>query len=295
MDRLQGMTVFTRVVSLGSFARAAAELGLSRASVTLHVKELEARLGVRLLNRNTRRLSLTDDGRLYFDHCVQVLDEMRHMEDTLARRAQSPRGLLRVDVPVVLARLMLPHLADFHARYPELRLHVTMENRDHDLPGRDLDCAVRIAEPPDSRLVARRVGTLRWVTCAAPAYLARHGEPRHPDELARHRCLGYLSVDSRRVEDWQFAHAGERIALAPDGLLAFNSLDPLAEAAALGLGIARVAGFAVRDMLDAGRLQAVLADWQVDGPPVCVLYASRRHLPEKVRVFTEFVARLLEG
>jgi LysR family transcriptional regulator for bpeEF and oprC len=293
MDRFRAMRIFTRVVALGSFARAAAELGLSPPSVTLRVKELEAALGIRLLNRNTRRVSLTDDGKLYFDHCVQVLDDVRTMDETLARRANAPRGLLRVDVPVVLARLMVPRLSAFQERYPDLRLHVTMENRDNDLLGREIDCAIRIAEPPDSRLVVRRLGMLRWVTCAAPGYLARHGAPRHPDELARHRCLGYLAVGSLQLEPWHFEQDGRRVALPPSVALAFSSLDPLVEAAIHGLGIAQVADFAARPALAQGRLVRVLDDWEADGPPVCLLYASRRHLPEKVRAFTEFAGSLL--
>lgn len=293
MNRLESMLVFTRVATLGSFTRAAAELGLSPGTVSLHVKELEQELGVRLLSRTTRRSSLTDEGRLYLEHCLRVADEISYIEELLGNTAEV-RGTLRVDVPQVFARLVLvPQLARLQAQYPSLVLHVTMENRDLDVAGRELDCAVRIGDLPDSSVVARRLGRMRWITCAAPAYLAAHREPQHPRELAAHDCLGWLQPHTRKLANWQFDVDGQALAITPQGKLAFTSLDPLIEAACEGLGVVQAPDFALRALCAQGRLRPVLGGFEAAGPPVSLIYPHRTHLPAKVRAFGDFLAAIL--
>ena len=294
MDRLQSMLYFVRVVTLKSFSRAAAELGVSAATVTTHVRQLEQALGVRLLDRNTRSLKLTEAGAIYVEHCRQVLGDIRHMETLLAPRGKALRVVLRADVPVVLGRRVIaPQLPAFLRRYPQITLQLSMENRSNDLIGRDWDCAIRIGELPDSSLVARRLGALRWITCAAPAYLVRAGEPRTPEDLARHNCLGFMPVGERTPLPWQFVRDGRTVHVAVRGNVIMDSLDPLLDAAAAGVGMVQVDASTARALLAEHRLQRVLADFEADGPPIMLIASGRRQMPPKVAAFGEFVAGLL--
>ena len=221
MDRFTAMHSFVRVASLRSFARAAGELGVAPATVTAHVQHLERLLGVRLLERNTRSLRLTEEGAVYFEHCCRTLEEMRQVEGRLASGGPALRGVLRADVPVVLGRrLIAPRLPAFLGRHPQLALHLSMENRSQDLIGRGWDCAIRIAALPDSSLIARRLGVIRWITCAAPEYLARAGEPRSPAELARHNCL--LNTHYPDPDQWLYQREHELFRVEVGGGLASN-------------------------------------------------------------------------
>ncbi|MEI7037187.1 LysR family transcriptional regulator [Fulvimonas yonginensis] len=288
------MHSFVRVASLRSFARAAAELGVSPATVTAHVQHLERGLGVRLIERNTRSLRLTEEGALYFDHCCRTLEEMRQVEGLLISRGPALRGVLRADVPVVLGRrLIAPHLPAFLGRHPQLALHLSMENRSQDLIGRGWDCAIRIAALPDSSLIARRLGAVRWITCAAPDYLARAGEPATPADLARHNCLGFMPIGARAPAPWRFQCDGRTIELAPSGNLVMDSLDPLLDAAAAGLGLVQVDHAAARAFLGDGRLRRVLAGFADDGPPIMLIAGGTRQMPRKVRAFGDFVESLI--
>jgi LysR family transcriptional regulator for bpeEF and oprC len=294
MDRLQSMLYFVRVVTLKSFSRAAAELGVSAATVTTHVRHLEQALGVRLLDRNTRSLKLTEAGATYVEHCRQMLGDIRHMETLLAPQGKALRGVLRADVPVVLGRRIIsPQLPAFLRRYPQITLQLSMENRSNDLIGRDWDCAIRIRELPDSSLVARRLGTVRWITCAAPAYLERAGEPHTLGDLARHNCLGFMPVGERTPLPWRFVRDGRSADLAVRGNVIMDSLDPLLDAAAAGVGLVQVDVSAARALLADHRLHRVLADFEADGPPIMLIAGGRRLMPPKVAAFGDFVAGLL--
>lgn len=294
MDRLQSMLYFVRVVTLKSFSRAAAELGVSAATVTTHVRQLEHVLDVRLLDRNTRSLKLTEAGAMYVEHCRQMLGDIRHMETLLAPRGKALRGVLRADVPVVLGRrIIAPRLQVFLRQYPQTTLQLTMENRSNDLIGRDWDCAIRIGELPDSSLVARRLGTVRWITCAAPAYLDRAGEPDTPEDLVHHNCLGFMPVGERAPAPWQFFRDGRTENMAVRGNVVMDSLDPLLDAAAAGVGMVQVDESAARALLVDNRLQRVLADFATDGPPIMLIANGRHQMPPKVSAFGEFVASLL--
>jgi LysR family transcriptional regulator for bpeEF and oprC len=293
MSRLDSMRIYTRVVSLGSFARAAAELGMSPASVTLHVQELEKELGVRLLNRTTRRSSMTEEGRIFFDHCMRMADEIEAVEERL-RGSSRVEGLLRADIPMICARLLLlPALPRLLAAHPRLKLQLTMDNRDIDLAGLDLDCAIRIGELPDSSMVARPLGRIRWITCAAPSYLAQHGEPMHPNELGRHECLGWMQRPLRKPMPWQFVEAGKPLSLAPHGAVVWDSLDPLVDAACAGMGIVQAADFAVRAACAGGQLRPVLMPFVAEGPTIWLLYPHRQHAPARIKAFGDFVSSLL--
>src|SRR5580692_1240830 len=212
MNKLQAMQLFVRVVETGGVTRAADSLHMPKATATTLIQQLEADLGVKLLNRTTRSVSVTTDGAAYYPRCVAILAEVRETEESLARRHASPQGRLRVEVPTLMARLVIvPALPAFFARYPDIDLQLGCSERRSDLIEEGIDCAVWSGELEDSTLIARRVGQLYFGTCAAPSYLAAHGEPRHPDELATHRCINHFSPRTGKIFDWAFAKNGARI------------------------------------------------------------------------------------
>src|SRR6202140_5736012 len=194
LNKLQAMQVFVRVVETGGLTRAGDSLELPKATATTLIQQLEAALGVRLLNRTTRKISVTTDGAAYSPRCVAILAQVRETEESLGQRHASPSGRLRVEVPTLMARLVIvPALPSFFARYPDIELQLGCSERRPDLIGEGIDCAVWSGELEDSTLIARRVGQLYFGACAAPSYLAAHGEPRHPDELTAHRCINHFS------------------------------------------------------------------------------------------------------
>jgi LysR family transcriptional regulator for bpeEF and oprC len=293
MDRLQAMQVFVHVVDTGSFTRAADVLRLPKASVTNLVQGLEAHLRVKLLNRTTRRVNVTADGAAYYERCVRILAEVEETESALSQTRTAPHGRLRVDVPASFGRrLLVPALAEFFGRYPEIRLDVGCTDRPVDLLEEGVDCVVRGGEQMDSSLVARRVATLPFITCATPAYLERSGVPGHPDDLSRHHCIRYFLPKTGRIIDWEFVRNGERVTPAIDGLVALNDGEAYAAAGLAGLGVMRVPGFMIGDALADGRLTRVLEDWATPPLPIYVMYPQNRHLSAKVRAFVDWVAEL---
>jgi len=294
MDRLQSMEVFRWVVDLGSFSRAADRLDLSKATVTAHIAALENRLGIRLLNRTTRRLALTDDGTAYLDHVRRVLADVEETESLLTAGRTTPRGVLRVDLPTAIGRqFVVPALPRFAAQYPDLRVVAILEDRRIDLLEEGVDVAVRIGPLADSSLVARRVYEAGFVTCASPDYLALHGTPQSPSELAGHQCLGLYSVTRGGVLEWVFEKDGERIAFSPLGGLAVSNGEALLDAAVAGAGVATVFDVMSSRWIASGALRPILPDWQrQDRYPISVVYPQNRHLSAKVRVFSDFVAGL---
>jgi len=293
MDRLQAMEVFVRVVDTGAFTRAAEVLHMPKATVTTLVQNLEVHLRVKLLNRTTRRVSVTHDGAAYYERCIRILADVEETESALGRTKSSPRGRLRVDVPVTFGRrVLVPALPDFFGRYPDIRLEVGCSDRPVDLIEEGVDCVVRGGVQPDSTLVARRVGQVEFIACASPEYLERHGVPKHPHDLIRHRCINYFSSKTGRNMDWDFSKDGERIELHPDGFVALNDGEAYQEAGLAGLGIMQAATFMVNDALGSGKLRCVLSDWQIEPLPVWIMYPQNRHLSAKVRVFVEWIADL---
>jgi LysR family transcriptional regulator for bpeEF and oprC len=293
VDRFQAMRVFARVAELGSFARAADALELSRARVSEAVAGLERALGARLLHRTTRRLSLTDDGRAYYERCAHILADVDEAEALVVGSREAPRGRLRVDMPMALARqFLVPALPRLLARHPELQLEVRLENRAIDLVAEGVDCAISYGEPLDTGLVARRIGTTHLVTCASPAYLARRGAPRAPDDLARHDCVAFLALATGRPAEWVFERRGARATHRPTGNLAFNSMEACVEAAAAGLGMTQVLSALAHDAIVTGRLAVVLLDAAAEGPPLYVVYPPTRQLSARIRAFAEFAAEV---
>jgi len=294
MDRLQAMEVFVRVVDSGAFTRAAELLRLPKATVTTLVQNLESHLGTKLLNRTTRRVSVTADGAAYYERCVRILAEVEDTENALSRTRTSPRGRLRVDVSATFGRrLLMPALPDFFARFPDIRLEVGCSDRPVDLIEEGVDCVVRGGDPGDPALVARRVGSIALFTCATPAYLAQFGTPVHPHDLLRHRCVNYFSAKTGRFFAWDFERDGERLQLDLDGPVAVNDAEAYLAAGLAGLGIIQASPLQAREALAQGTLVRVLADWKTAPIPMFVMYPQSRHLSAKVRVFVEWVAELV--
>lgn len=286
------MQVFVRVVEQGAFGRAADDLGLSRAAVTGAIGKLEKRLGVRLLNRTTRRLSLTDEGRSYYADCVRLLDQVAEAEDKLSGTRLAPRGRLRVSVPQSFGdRILYPALVRFMERYPDLGLELVVTDRTVNLVEEGIDCALRGAEiAADAELVARKLSSAYWVTCASPEYLAANGTPETIDDLAHHECIRFISPSTGRGRDWMFAENGEPRTWTPYGRMQLTSLDGAVDAAATGFGIAQVSDAVAFQALLDGQLQAVLTDYIIPAPSLMFVYPGNRYLTAKVRAFNEFLA-----
>ncbi len=293
MDRLQAMEVFSKVVEAGSFSAAARRLELPNATVSTLLRNLEAHLGVRLINRTTRRMHLTDDGAAYYERCRRILSEIAETESALARTRTKPQGKLRVDLPTAFGRMHFVHaLPTFMERYPDIKLTLCMTDRRVDFIEDGIDAAVRGGPLEDSSLIARRIHEARYVAFASPDYIRRHGEPKSPHDLVNHRCLGFYSPLSEQVNPWVFSRNGLTVVHEVDGNINMNSSDALIEAATVGSGIAFLLDLSVTRPIGNGLLRPLLTDWQTNSVPVSVVYPQTRHLSAKVRVFVDFVASM---
>jgi LysR family transcriptional regulator, regulator for bpeEF and oprC len=294
MDKLQAMEVFVRVVETGGVTRAADSLGLAKATAATLIQKLEAALGVRLLNRTTRHVSVTADGAAYYEQCVAILRQVRETEESLVKQHATPRGRLRVDVPTLMARsVFVPALPQFFARYPDIELALACSERRADLIEEGVDCAVWSGEIEDSGFVARRVGFLYFATCAAPSYIAAHGQPGHPDDLMKHRCINHFSPRTGKVAEWVFSKDGTRVQTSLRGHIALDDENSYVAAAEAGLGIAQIPAFVLKEAMERGSLELVLGDWFPEPSPLYVVYPQHRHLSSKIRVFVDWVAELL--
>ena len=287
MDRFQAIRAFVVVVEQGSFARAADRLDQSVSSVSRQIADLEAHLDARLLNRTTRRLSLTEAGRDFHERSVQLLADLDEAEQAAGGVGAAPRGTLKLTAPITYGvRVLAPRLASFAARYPDVRLDIELSDRAVDLVDEGFDLAVRIGAIRNPNLVARRVGETRLVCCASPAYLAAHGTPATPADLARHACLTYEYAPVR--SQWRFvdANGAEQIAKVA-GPMHGNNGEMLAALAAQGAGVTLEPDFIVEPLIASGRLVPILVGYEVPPIPIHAAYPSRRHLSAKVRAFID--------
>ena len=294
MDRIRTVEVFIRVAELGGFTRAAQALGLPKASVTAAVQALEARLQVKLLHRTTRKAALTADGAAYLEEARRLLRELVELEASLGGAVRSPRGRLRVDVPASAGRhVVATALPELLARHPELVVELGSGDRPVDLLAEGVDCVIRGGEVHDEALVGRKLGELAVVTCAAPAYLEARGTPDHPDQLAAHTCVGFLSPRSGRVFELEFERDGDTRTVRCSHRVAANDADTWVAAAVAGLGLIQPpCSRNVRRHLERGELRRVLPDWRVPSLPMSVLWPRDRQLAARVRVFVEWAAEL---
>ena len=293
MDRFDMMLAFTRVVELTSFTKAAASLNLPKATLSAQVLALEKRLNVKLLNRTTRHVSVTQDGAAYYERAVRLLGELEETEAAISSAAATPKGRLRVDMPGSLGRrVIVPALPDFFARYPEIDLEVGCSDRPVDLLQEGVDCVIRGGEILDESLVARRIGNYQLVTCATPAYLAKFGTPQVPADLERHMLVHFFFSKTGKVYPFEYIVDGVKTTAQSRQRLALNDADACIAAGLAGLGIVQMPLFLVPEYIDSGQLQIVLGAYPSITKPMYVLYPQNRHLSTKVRAFVEWTAEL---
>ena len=287
---LGGISVLAAVVETGNFVRAAESLGLTQSGVSRAVARLEARVGVRLLDRTPRSVTLTDEGRRFHAQVAPLLAGLEEAASDAAQSAHAVRGRLRVNVDPWFARLVLaPRLSGFLAAHPQLSLELLVRDTLGDLVAEGVDVAVRFGEPEPSGLIARKLLETRIIACASPAYLARRGRPRHPSDLEGHECLLYRDPVTGRPFPWEFHRAGKVVQVKVSGRLVFNELATKLTACAAGHGIAQTIEFGLAPMLANGELVQILADWAEERYPLYAYHLSRHLPPAKVRAFLDFV------
>jgi LysR family transcriptional regulator for bpeEF and oprC len=291
------MQVFLRIVETNSLVKAAETLGLGASSVTTILKNLETQLGVRLLDRTTRRLSLTPDGAVFIEHCRRILDEVASVEASFPGSTGRPSGPLKVNVvPSIGRSVIIPRLHEFRSRCPEVILSLQLTDRTVDLVEEGVGCVLRTGALADSStLVGKRIGTFSWMTCASPAYLASRGEPVDVASLQEHECIGYASSRTGRAMEWEFALAGDLTSFTPVGHLLVNDAESYVDCAVAGLGIVRAGSYLLLPHIRAGRLTLLLTQYSTPPVPVSVLYARNRHLSPAIRAFIDWSAELLRG
>jgi DNA-binding transcriptional LysR family regulator len=294
MDQLNAMRAFVRVVEVGTFTRAAELLDLPKPTVTKLIQQLEGHLRAQLLNRTTRRVTVTMDGAAYYERALRVLGEIDELDASMASSQARPSGRLRLDVAAPLAiEVILPALPGFLARYPEIQIDIGLGDRPADLIGENLDLAVRAGEIQDQSLIARRVGEMLLVTCATPDYLTRHGTPQHPRDLETgHKVIGYRAAGTSRPLPFTFATKKETIEVRGDHVVSLNEGTGYLAAGLAGLGVMQVPTFMAQEHIAAGRLVPLLTGWCTSPKPLHIVYPPNRHLSNKVRVFVDWLAEL---
>lgn len=294
MENLNAIRVFAKVAETCSFTEAAKHLALTTSAISKSIMRLEQDLGVQLLHRTTRSVSLTTDGASFFERCQQILAAVENAENALSRSQDAPLGRLRVHMPVGFGRrVIVPALGTFVERHPGLVLDAELSDRRVDLAYEGIDVTVQIGEMPDVRLIARKLCNLRFVACASPDYLARHGEPASPDDLDRHHCLNYVMMHTGRYREWQFMKDGKTFGRTVSGRLNMNNSDSLLEAAIAGFGIVMISNFIAAEALRNGQLKALLTDYVAIGPQVSAVYLPSKSLSPKVRAFIDFLSSVV--
>ncbi|MFS2222686.1 LysR family transcriptional regulator [Pantoea sp. B65] len=293
MDRFQEMQVFVRITERESFTRAAEDLQIPRATVTNLIKRMEERIGTRLLERTTRSVTLTEDGRRFYHNCVRLLADMEEAENQF--RHTTPQGLLRINMQGTLAKnFVIPALGDFTARYPDIRLQIGEDDRYVDLVREGIHCVLRAGNLADSSLVARRVALLEEVTVASPAYLQKYGEPQTLSDLEGHLAVNYHSSATGRVMPLEFNLGGEIKHLQLDDRVSVNGADLYTGCAVAGMGIVQVPRYRIARELAEDQLRIILPDLPPPPLPVSVLYPQNRHLSRRVRVFISWMSEVFQ-
>jgi DNA-binding transcriptional LysR family regulator len=289
MDRLTSLTTFVRVVDSGGFSVAGRRLNMSTTMVSNHIKALEDRLGARLLNRTTRKVSLTEVGKAYYDRCTQILAELEQADEVAGALQSKPRGILRIYTAVHVVQFVAPVVAEFLKRYPEVKVDLTIGERTVDMIDEGFDLAIRLTPPPDSSLIVRSLATWRHVLCCSPGYLKQHGPPRQLSELADHNCLRHAlhpNGDEWRFVDRNDAPASVRVS----GNLISNSGEILRTSAVQGVGIWLAPAFLIADDLESGRLVRILPEYREMKFAMNAVYPHRHHLSTKVRSFIDLLS-----
>lgn len=294
MNTLESMQVFVRVAEQASFTRAAESLGLLKATVSVAVQQLESSLGTRLLHRTTRKVQLTLDGQAYYERCKELLSEVDNLQSMFQQSGQALRGRLRVDMPSGLARLyVVPRLPEFLQAHPQVEFELSTTDRLVDLVQEGFDCVLRAGAPRDPQVIARKLGDMAFVNCASPEYLRQRGTPQTLGELAKHDLVHYVNTFGTRSLGFEYPDAGEYRYLAMSGPVVVNSSDAYNAACLAGLGLIQAPEIGVREHLARGELVEVLPQYRPGPMSISLLYAHRRNLPKRVRVFMEWMAEVL--
>ncbi|MFJ2685764.1 LysR substrate-binding domain-containing protein [Pseudomonas sp. NPDC087342] len=297
MNQLLAMRVFARVVQAGSFTKAADSLSLPKTSVSKLVAELEEHLGVRLLQRTTRRLTVTADGMSYYERAMQLMVELDDLDNSFACAQGQSRGKVRVDVGGSVATLLIiPALPDFYARYPNIQIEMGVSDRQVDLISENVDCVIRGGPLDELSMAARPLGTSSWVTCATPGYLERFGTPSDPRDLEKnHHIITYHSARTGRVMPARFERNGEKLEIRGQRRFSVNESNAHLAAGLAGLGVIHTFTYGVQAHIERGELVPILEDWRPPRYPFHVLYPPNRHLSNRVRVFIDWLAQLFAG
>jgi DNA-binding transcriptional LysR family regulator len=294
MDQLSAMRAFVRVVEAGTFTRAAELLDIPKPTLTKQIQQLEAHLRAKLLNRTTRRVTVTMDGAAYYERANRLLGELDELDASMTLAQARPSGRLRVDCSSALAiSVIIPELHGFHARYPDIQLDLGLSDRPADLAAENLDCAVRAGDLTDQSLIARRIGEMQLITCAAPDYLARFGVPLHPRDIEDgHRVVAYRPLLGNRLLPMIYQNQQETIEITGRYVVSLNEGMGYLAAGLAGLGILQLPTFMAREPIAEGRLSPLLLDWCTAPKPLHIVYPPNRHLSNKVRVFVDWLAEL---
>lgn len=293
MDKLTAFDAFVQSAETGSFVAAGRKLGLSASAVGKAVMRLEQRLNVRLFNRNTRNMTLTEEGRLFLERCRRIFEEVEAAESELAQSNRTPRGRLRVSLPLV-GMLLTPVMASFMRAWPEVQLDLDFSDRLVDVVEEGFDAVIRTGQPSDSRLMSRNVGRFRLKIVASPGYLARYGVPETPDDLAHHQCLHQRSPSTGKLRPWPIGRAQKPEKIILPERMSATAVDPLIELAIEDLGIACLPPFAIRSELSDGRLVSILEDWVIGTDQFNVLWPASRQITPKLRAFIDFMTEHLQ-
>ncbi|KVK78115.1 LysR family transcriptional regulator [Burkholderia sp. MSMB1498] len=296
MDRIDLFRVFARVVECANFTRAADTLGMPRSSVSAAIQELEGRVGARLLNRTTRKVTPTQDGAALYERCLRLIADVEETENLFRHSIVGPSGTLRVDMPGRIGRLIVaPALPEFLDRYPQISVDLGVTDRSVNLIEERVDCALRVGALSDSGLVARAIGDLPLINVASPAYLARHGVPRTPADLERHQPINYASPANGRIAPWEWVDGDTVRRLALRGRVTVNSAEAYIACCLSGLGLIQIPAYDVDAHLRAGELVEVLPDHRAAPMPMTLLYPHRQHLSRRVQVFADWLEALLKA
>ncbi|MEW6256270.1 MAG: LysR substrate-binding domain-containing protein [Pseudomonadota bacterium] len=294
MDQLAAMRAFVRVVEAGTFTRAADLLEIPKPTLTKHIQALEAHLRTKLLNRTTRRVTVTPDGAAYYERALALLNDLEELDGSLRTSQASPRGRLRVDISPSLAMLLLiPALPRFFDRYPDIQVDLGVTDRSVDLVGENVDCVVRGGDLVDPSLIARRIAEIPMTTCAARPYLARYGAPTHPRQLEEeHRVVRYFNARTGRFLPMEFVRGDETLEISGKYLFAANEGNAYLTAGLAGLGILQAPAFMLRQYMREGTMVPVLTEWTTEALPIFVVFPPNRHMSARLRVFVDWVADL---
>ncbi|WP_119389736.1 LysR family transcriptional regulator [Taklimakanibacter lacteus] len=296
MDKIDTLKVFVRLVESRSFTRTADLLRMPRSTVSMALQALEHRVGTRLINRTTRRVSLTEDGNAFYERCLRLLADYEETETLFRQSSSLPRGKLRINVPGRLGRLIIaPALPQFFARYPDIEIDMGVTDRAVDLLQEGIDCVLRVGPLADSSLVSRKLGDLVLLNCASPAYLAEHGTPRSIADLATHFAVNYASPASGRIEEWEYVEAGAERRIALRSRVTVNNAEAYIACCLAGLGLIQIPAYDVESHLASHELVEVMSDLRAAPMPVSLLYPHRQHASRRLQLFIDWITGLLSS